>query len=377
MSNTLQIRRGANASLPTLAAGEFGFSTDTHQIYIGDGAANHELARVSHTSSKTTAAWSKSIGSGGDYATWAAMIADMPDLIAHQVTVTIKAGTTLTETCDLKNKSGLTSEAAITIQTEKYFPTSGSIPTADSATTTTLRDAALATAALGNDYFNGCWVFVVDGTGTDNGFVPITDYVDATGDVVVASWPGTQPDNTSRYLIVGALVDAEVVRLSCFDIADNTIIITTNGVGIKRATGFGYLCQKCTNVIFNYCGTYDIASSGVVASALIRFDWKYSGTVNCNTSNNASYGGIALLATLYSYIYNSGLSDNNRQGIIIRSGGYAVIVNNFGNANGLWGTYAQDSGQAKIIGVECSGSSGNHSDPGTAGAANADQAAAY
>lgn len=43
MSNTLQVRRGANASLPALNAGEFGFSTDTHQVYIGDGAANHEL----------------------------------------------------------------------------------------------------------------------------------------------------------------------------------------------------------------------------------------------------------------------------------------------------------------------------------------------
>lgn len=43
MSNTIQVRRGANASLPTLNAGEFGFSTDTHQVYIGDGAANHEL----------------------------------------------------------------------------------------------------------------------------------------------------------------------------------------------------------------------------------------------------------------------------------------------------------------------------------------------
>lgn len=45
MSNTIQVKRGANASLPTLNAGEFGFSTDTKQIYIGDGAANHELAK--------------------------------------------------------------------------------------------------------------------------------------------------------------------------------------------------------------------------------------------------------------------------------------------------------------------------------------------
>lgn len=43
MANTIQVRRGANASLPTLNAGEFGFSTDTYQIYIGDGSNNHEL----------------------------------------------------------------------------------------------------------------------------------------------------------------------------------------------------------------------------------------------------------------------------------------------------------------------------------------------
>ena len=43
MSNRIQIKRGVNASLPTLSAGEFGFSTDTHQVHIGDGATNHEV----------------------------------------------------------------------------------------------------------------------------------------------------------------------------------------------------------------------------------------------------------------------------------------------------------------------------------------------
>jgi hypothetical protein len=46
MANTIQVRRGPNASLPTLNAGELGFSTDTHQVYIGDGVNNHELARL-------------------------------------------------------------------------------------------------------------------------------------------------------------------------------------------------------------------------------------------------------------------------------------------------------------------------------------------
>lgn len=45
MANTIQVKRGAFASLPTLAAGEFGFSTDAgaQKLHIGDGAANHEV----------------------------------------------------------------------------------------------------------------------------------------------------------------------------------------------------------------------------------------------------------------------------------------------------------------------------------------------
>jgi len=46
MANTIQVKRGAFASLPTLAAGELGFSTDTKQLHIGDGAANHEVITV-------------------------------------------------------------------------------------------------------------------------------------------------------------------------------------------------------------------------------------------------------------------------------------------------------------------------------------------
>ena len=147
------------------------------------------ISTPTNLASKTTATLSKTIGSTGDYATFAAAIAACPDLIAHAVTYTIEAGTTLSEICPIKNKHGLTKDAAIIVKAEKYFPTTGDIPTADSATATTLVDAALATAAKGDDYFNGCWVFICDGTGTDNGFVPITDYTDATGTVIVASWP--------------------------------------------------------------------------------------------------------------------------------------------------------------------------------------------
>lgn len=323
----------------------------------------------------TTAAWSKSIGSGGDYATWAAMIADMSDLIAHIVTITIKAGTTLTETCDLRNKHGLTSTATIVVQAEKYFPTSGELPTADSATATTLRDAALATAALGNDYFNGCWVLVVDGTGTDNGFVLITDYIDATGDVVVASWPGTQPDNTSRYLIVGALIDGGAVR-RCLDVRYNTCGISLYGIGVYDSDDYGIYAEHSFYILGYYNGVYQCSSAGLYFHTT-NFNFRYNGIVKCNTANQDYNGGITVEIGSSGRLYYSGISDNNQRGIYVLHGSFAYPYNNFGDANGLWGIYSQYSGQVRILGTECSGSSGNHSDPGTAGTANADQASAY
>jgi len=44
MANTIQVKRGAFASLPNLAEGELGFSTDTKQLHIGDDTAtNYEV----------------------------------------------------------------------------------------------------------------------------------------------------------------------------------------------------------------------------------------------------------------------------------------------------------------------------------------------
>ena len=329
-----------------------------------DHGTNHEKGGSDETpgfATATKAAWSKSIGPGGDYATWAAMIADMPDLIAHVVTVTIEAGTTLTETCNLKNKHGLTDDARINVNAEKYFPTSGAVPTADSATATTLRDAALATAALGNDYFNGCWVFVVDGTGTDNGFVLITDYVDATGDVVVASWPGTQPDNTSRYLIVGALVDCGGTIDYGLDIRTDTVSVFFKGIGITNADKSNVYVTSALYLSLDYCGLDKSDLSGIIATSSNQVLAGHCGIVNNNTDNNTSHGGFRSSSGLFGYIYNCGISGNNQRGVLVTRGGYSKIANNFGNGNGTWGTYANESGQADCAGVECSGSSGNHS----------------
>ena len=43
MANTVQIKSGAKASLPTLNAREFGFATDTYELFIGKGASNLEV----------------------------------------------------------------------------------------------------------------------------------------------------------------------------------------------------------------------------------------------------------------------------------------------------------------------------------------------
>jgi len=332
---------------------------------------DQNLDNVPNLSNKTTASWSKTIGSGGDYATWADMIADMPDLIAHQVTVTIKKGTILTETCELLNKHGLTSDAEIIIQAENYFPKSGVIPTATGATATTLQDTNQSWAT---NEFQNCWVLIVDGTGTDNGFVQITGN-DATS-LTVASWPGTQPDNTSRYLIVGALIDGEGIR-DCFEIQNNTVFILGKGIGVNDGNKYGFLTRSCFLIELYYCGAYNCYWSGIHSGRNLYVYLEYNGVVNCNAANNYWFGGITFSGGILGEIKSCGISGNNREGILVSWGASCYIPDNFGHNNGAWGTYAKWSGQAQVAGTECSGSSGNHSDEGKAGTASQDQAATY
>ena len=50
MSNTIKVRRGVAATLPTLEAGQWGFTTDTHKVYIGDGTTNYLVGPASAAS---------------------------------------------------------------------------------------------------------------------------------------------------------------------------------------------------------------------------------------------------------------------------------------------------------------------------------------
>ena len=310
---------------------------------------------------KTTAALNKTIGATGDYATFAAARAALPDLFAHPVILTLQTGTVLDEVCTLANKHGISTSAYLRIAAERYYPTTGTIPTADSATATTLRDAALATAALGNDYFNNCWVFIVAGTGTDNGFVPITDYVDATGDIVVDSWPGTQPDATSRYMIAGALIDGGGIRNYGIYTHHCTTAMYLYGIGIKDSLLYNVWVDYNTTFAQLYCGIYNSGRAGMYLRGITTLNISYNGIVKCNTNSFTNHAGIYALAVQFGYgVYNA-LSENNLNGYHVSNGGYSSMYGCFGINNGLWGVYASDGSIAHVYGVECSGASGKHS----------------
>lgn len=331
-----------------------------------------KFASKEWVASKTEAAWSRLIGPDGDFADWATMIVSMPDLIGHGVTITIKKGTTLTEVCNIENKHGLNSDAFIKVQAEKYFPTSGNIPTATGGDATHLIDAGQSWVP---DEFIDCWAFIVDGTGTNNGYVKITGN-DATS-LTVAGWT-TQPDNTSRYIIVGALIDCGGTTYYGFNVFGNTCIIELWGIGVDDADLYGINIRNCFRIgNIRYCGIYGSDRAGIFSETTFYLRLNQSGIVNNNTDNEATMGGIVVNGAQYAVIRRSGISDNNQRGIYIARMSFASVDDNFGDNNGDWGTYAEDGGQARMSGVECSGGLGNHSDPGTAGAASSDQAVAY
>ena len=98
MSNTIQVKRGANASLSTLNSGEFGFSTDSHQVYIGDGATNHELAQIADLTT-TSGALQTNIDGKDNYTSWSfAVDGETKDAITSGDTLDFVGGDNITIT---------------------------------------------------------------------------------------------------------------------------------------------------------------------------------------------------------------------------------------------------------------------------------------
>lgn len=86
--STIKIRRGPEATIPTLNAGELGYTTDTDKVYIGDGATNILLsvAGVAPDSSKL----------GGSSAALFAKLAS-PTLTGTPLSPTAALGTNTTQ----------------------------------------------------------------------------------------------------------------------------------------------------------------------------------------------------------------------------------------------------------------------------------------
>lgn len=317
---------------------------------------------VKKAATKTSDAITKTIGSGGDYADFATAIAAVPDFLAHAVTLTIETGTTLSEACYVRNKHGTTSDAQIMITTEKYYPVGTStVPTADGGgndtTNSYLRDTSVFTE---DDEYNGCWCLVVGGTGTDNGFLLITDTVAATGDIIFDGLATSDPDATSRYVIVGALIDAtgEANGLTASNL---TVNLSIQGIGIKAATTYNVSAEFCNYLYLLNCALHGSGSSGLRVKNCYYIEERYGGVVGCNTGDSSSHGGHLIIGVNYSYIANLGISLNNQRGVYVNRGGFAHIKDNFGTGNGTYGTYADRGSIAFCEGTECSGSSGDHS----------------
>jgi len=303
---------------------------------------------------KNDSGTSYTIGTGGDFTTWAACRAALPEVLTGDVTITLLQGTTLNEQIELKGLMAFENDLTFTITTTGYYPTTtGTIQTATAASATSLTDSGVGWTA---DAYINSWVLIVDGTGTDNGFVQITD--NTTEQLTVASWPGTQPDATSKYLIVGALLDGTHgdhllnIRLTNMDIA-------IRGIGLKDAATnrAGAHVTDTRYISFYDCGFYNNGLSGISASVATYLTYA-CGFVGNNTDANSVYGGIRSVFS-HATITVCYFSDNSVCGIYGTLNGAVVSVGNGGDNNGTYGMLLYAGAVTAGGAITFSGSSGS------------------
>jgi len=236
----------------------------------------------------------------------------------------------------------------------------------DSATSTSFTDAAELTGG-GDDKYLNCFVIITDGTGTDNPPTQITGSTSATGVCTVASWTGTQPDNTSKYIIAGARFTGVIY------FKNNTCPIDVKGIVSTGAAGVVY---DCIEVVFQTVGVVDASDAGVSFFRNNYIEMQSCGVVDCNAISGVNFAGIKARGNLDFYIANSNVSDNGKFGILAEYGGIVRTQNVTGDGNGDWGSYARTG--AQITGTcALTGTSGARSDTGSAGTNSVDQAVNY
>jgi hypothetical protein len=239
MANPLRLKKGLAANLPTLAAGEPAFTTDTKKLYIGDGTSNTEIGSVAGTDAITTAgtALSKSAqtlnhqnyGTAGTYAKVttnaqghvtagaALAAADIPSSLTSNAATATKLAAT--KTIALSGKA---------IGTATAFDGSANITipvtaVTDAAKLTTARTIALTGAVTGSTSFDGSANASIAATivGTSGTWVPVM-----TGDSVAGSYTLS---STAKYYKIGKMV------YICADIKVQAM--PTQGHGYLKITG--------------------------------------------------------------------------------------------------------------------------------------------
>ncbi|GAH05602.1 unnamed protein product, partial [marine sediment metagenome] len=130
-------------------------------------------------------------------------------------------------------------------------------------------------------------------------------------------WPGTRPDNTSKYIIVGALIDGESVRTTGMIVANSTLAIYLRGIGFTDCTYYGMQIQNCVYVELQCIGVYNSGFTGILLTTCFGFVGYRLGLVKNNTNSDANHAGIAFKAVQNGLISSSGLSDNEDQGVLV------------------------------------------------------------
>jgi len=112
---TILIRRGNESNLPVLSAGEPGFTTDTHVLFIGDGSSNHEVAMMeilNDSSSNTTSGASK-IGVYDEFTN--SNSSNVQDVLKDFDTALVNGNTVYDSQITIQPNNGLTGGGSFTL----------------------------------------------------------------------------------------------------------------------------------------------------------------------------------------------------------------------------------------------------------------------
>jgi hypothetical protein len=282
---------------------------------------------------RTTGSIAYTVGAGCDYPTIEAAVATLPDYVDHAIILDIKNGTTITTDPVLSHLNGNGSLSILTDGSDGHQNAIG-------AGASYIESPFFGSTP--DDTYNECWILIVDGAGIDNGFVQITDQIQSTSRATVAAWPGTQPDATSLFIVVGALFSPlNAYDLSITNCSLSIAVGLCGFVSQEESCYNGILAMNSSSVKAIACGFYQTTDAAIYA---LNMDFISSWTcafVNCNAGDNPDVG--AILADRCSNIEIGGMcyfTSNHVCGARLRRGGYAVIDGNYGEGNGAWGVYA-------------------------------------